>query len=1660
MTANQVQSFCVNIDSYEQHKRKLLSIVSENNDTKNKEVYDTINKIIIDKKNHVQEKMNALTILNDLISSKNKTFIKNFFKENLWKKTLTDQVMFEANNSDFNKAFRIFNRSDRDEQNASSDYYQFLLYFLDHWDEVVGPGKNNTQNPFGKLKGSLEKAQNQSNQVSNNNNQNMGQVVNQMQQRQVEAHGPTVGPMGEEENDEDPAIYFLNCFDAYDVNLEKLKKVLGNKAQTTPIDISSSLDPVKANFKMLDNKINNHIMLDRFFQSADEQTQSAVTERIFITKQEIEEVVKDIDRLYDAPFELPAIRAKYGVNITPTGSDMNNAQDPFDNDFASSLIGNSPAQPEIRQNQPETTSFSQMSQNPRTSSDNNRISGDKYISSNQESSSNISTSKIVSSLPSDSNTSKIISSGLKLIVNMSEIELLGDSGVVGLVIEPYCVLKVGKQIFRTKRDKKGGNTPSFKESFTFKGFNVKKDKFKITIYNSKNCPKEKGAFLELKLRDITSKPEYAELHPLIDIEGSHAGIAKLHFKTSPDNEPIAEDPREHQEDYISNQVLEPIKEEKHDSRQQNSPGYNSFNNKVSAPFNDISNLKQDDIVNDSQNQQRTKKNKKVKDLSQSNNKTYPVQLESLGNKIPQVLTLKVCQAKMLKNQEIFGKMDPFCIIKLGNQKYQTTVQISAGKFPIWNETFHFTDISYTDKVNIEMYDKEDFGKDEFIGQLDISLQDVMLGKSIKKWFEVTDKKNKRVGEIELEFISQEKQQGSIKKEEEYTKLEFMSENKKQGKSKEMIQEKNESKNIQIYEEKDLNRNDISEIKETDIIHPVQQSGFVDNDFNFGAIPKQPLNNTNKNNEDGWQYMNVIQADITKTIDYISKVEPYYKIKIGDQEIESFSVKSGNKKPRWNLSYLLPVDDNWINEFVYIEVWDKDMTKDDFIGSARISINSILDENIENMENWFDIKKPNNQINGRLQINFDFCQGKNIPYSIFSDYLGTLNLKVSSINYNQNPEISKSKDLFYKCKIEDINFKSNKLSQSPIDSKWNQSFSNTVDLNRHDKEIRVEVYYSNRSGVEMLGFAEISKNTLITRKDFASDFPLRSKSSKDVGSIYMEVSFVGYRSTNFANYLRGERMRNAYNPEQIGEPDHSNLTKVGVMDSMNRSRDEGVVDSALYNQKNEDKLYDNPGALKLLKEKELLLGELKNMKKQNQQMKKGLYNDGHYCMQEDPNKKTDFLVYHLSTCMKDQVNETGTMKNRLQKKKDNLRNGKQLKLDLQREIGEMQGTSVHQQKIKNDLQFEEKRVGNEISKLSEKNRELINENIRKDQKLQRLREEMKAVTKWKNSDNMNPTERASLEMKIKQKMNANLISTKVADVINKKQDEPIKTQDKFKITPNNELFPLSIVNNTEKEKLRWKVGCLIDAVSLAEFDHFTLGVKIVDDTQHQNDPADNSGDLVPQSVYIAARLKDRAFLPLYQNVQLDIEDTREFIVTNIEKTTFKELKESNQIVMSFKIIPRKWPYNFPSIRLIKERAQTGTSVIQKKDIPLSFNKFIRSERMTPTDFAKEWDLGKGRIFLEIDPHATNQSIIKSRQEILYFFKKMTLINFQDIDGYTRMQNPLTFGCKLAIGGDREADTLLKFTQDPYNNLDFEAKTTRKKKLLVEYLLQNLAFILFE
>ena len=84
------------------------------------------------------------------------------------------------------------------------------------------------------------------------------------------------------------------------------------------------------------------------------------------------------------------------------------------------------------------------------------------------------------------------------------------------------------------------------------------------------------------------------------------------------------------------------------------------------------------------------------------------------------LTLRPISGQLTRDTEIFGKMDPFCVVKIGMQEQRTRVHHDAGKFPQWQESFSFR-IGSEDMVNFIVWEHDSASSNDLIGEGSISL---------------------------------------------------------------------------------------------------------------------------------------------------------------------------------------------------------------------------------------------------------------------------------------------------------------------------------------------------------------------------------------------------------------------------------------------------------------------------------------------------------------------------------------------------------------------------------------------------------------------------------------------------------------------------------------------------------------------------------------------------------------------------------------------------------------------------------------------------------------------------------------------------------------------------------------------------------------------------
>ncbi|EEQ98478.1 Elicitor-responsive protein, putative, partial [Perkinsus marinus ATCC 50983] len=83
--------------------------------------------------------------------------------------------------------------------------------------------------------------------------------------------------------------------------------------------------------------------------------------------------------------------------------------------------------------------------------------------------------------------------------------------------------------------------------------------------------------------------------------------------------------------------------------------------------------------------------------------------------------VEVRHARNLHDTEVFGKMDPYCVVMLGpGKKFKTRVQKDVGSNPTWNETA-ILQYSMEPEMAFKVMDKESIKDDDFVGSATVSM---------------------------------------------------------------------------------------------------------------------------------------------------------------------------------------------------------------------------------------------------------------------------------------------------------------------------------------------------------------------------------------------------------------------------------------------------------------------------------------------------------------------------------------------------------------------------------------------------------------------------------------------------------------------------------------------------------------------------------------------------------------------------------------------------------------------------------------------------------------------------------------------------------------------------------------------------------------------------
>ncbi|KAF4674061.1 hypothetical protein FOL46_005922 [Perkinsus olseni] len=84
------------------------------------------------------------------------------------------------------------------------------------------------------------------------------------------------------------------------------------------------------------------------------------------------------------------------------------------------------------------------------------------------------------------------------------------------------------------------------------------------------------------------------------------------------------------------------------------------------------------------------------------------------------ITVHVNYARDLYDTELFGAMDPYCLVILGALQYRTVTKKDAGKYPTWDQLFSFR-YNNESVIRFVVYDKDTISSDDIVGEAVVSL---------------------------------------------------------------------------------------------------------------------------------------------------------------------------------------------------------------------------------------------------------------------------------------------------------------------------------------------------------------------------------------------------------------------------------------------------------------------------------------------------------------------------------------------------------------------------------------------------------------------------------------------------------------------------------------------------------------------------------------------------------------------------------------------------------------------------------------------------------------------------------------------------------------------------------------------------------------------------
>ncbi|KAI9183519.1 Extended synaptotagmin-3 [Blastocladiella emersonii ATCC 22665] len=117
------------------------------------------------------------------------------------------------------------------------------------------------------------------------------------------------------------------------------------------------------------------------------------------------------------------------------------------------------------------------------------------------------------------------------------------------------------------------------------------------------------------------------------------------------------------------------------------------------------------------------------------------------------IEVTVVEARHLEGEDglLRRKSDPYVIVHAGmTHKLKTAVKEKTVN-PVWNEKFVLTKGTFSNEITVEIFDSDRF-RDDYLGKIEIKVDDIARNRGLDMWFPLTNKKGKKVAKGEIHLI--------------------------------------------------------------------------------------------------------------------------------------------------------------------------------------------------------------------------------------------------------------------------------------------------------------------------------------------------------------------------------------------------------------------------------------------------------------------------------------------------------------------------------------------------------------------------------------------------------------------------------------------------------------------------------------------------------------------------------------------------------------------------------------------------------------------------------------------------------------------------------------------------------------------------------------------